>query len=84
MESQQKNDRDATSNQTHMPAGASESIDWYHEGEERVVETNGVQVVVRFVGRNGRRGRIAITAPPGAVFQSRDRNKVPRSANRSF
>ena len=46
----------------------SVSIDWYHEGEARTVEVDGVRVVVRFVGRRGRRGRIRITAPPGAVF----------------
>lgn len=42
--------------------------DWYSVGEFRVVEFNGVQVVVRFVGRNGRRGRIVIEAPAGASF----------------
>jgi hypothetical protein len=42
----------------------SQSIDWYAEGESRIVEIDGVQVIVRFMGRKGRRGRIAITAPP--------------------
>ena len=46
------------------------SIDWYAEGEARTVEVNGVQVTVRFVGRKGRRGRIAIEAPAGAEFTS--------------
>jgi hypothetical protein len=72
MESQQKNDQDATSNRTHVPAEASQSIDWYAEGEERVVEADGIQISVRFVGRKGRRGRIAITAPPGAAFRTHD------------
>jgi hypothetical protein len=47
----------------------SVSIDWYSEGESRTVEVDGVQVTVRFVGRKGRRGRIAILAPAGAVFE---------------
>jgi hypothetical protein len=52
------------------PDACSQSIDWYSEGETRIVEANGVRVIVRFVGRHGRRGRIAITAPPGATFRS--------------
>ena len=52
------------------PSPTSVCIDWYSEGQSRVVEVNGVRVTVRFVGRNGRRGRIAIEAPAGAVFQS--------------
>ena len=51
-------------------APTSTLIDWYSEGETRVVEVNGVQVTVRFVGRKGRRGRIVIVAPPGAAFSS--------------
>lgn len=47
----------------------SELIDWYSEGEERTVEVDGVQVTVRFVGRRGRRGRISVVAPAGAVFR---------------
>ena len=49
-------------------APVSTSIEWYAEGETRVVECGAVRVVVRFIGRKGRRGRIAITAPGGAVF----------------
>ena len=45
-------------------------IDWYAEGESRVVAVDGVEIAIRFVGRKGRRGRIAITAPAGAVYQS--------------
>jgi hypothetical protein len=51
-----------------VATNASQSIDWYHPGESRVVEVGGVQVTVRFVGRKGRRGRIAITAPAGPTF----------------
>ena len=79
MDSQQKNDQDAISNRTHVPSEWSQSIDWYAEGEERIVEADGIRVVVRFVGRKGRRGRFAITAPPGAAFLACDRNKTVQS-----
>jgi hypothetical protein len=46
----------------------SQSIDWYAEGQARIVEIGGIKVLVKFVGRKGRRGRIAIIAPPGATF----------------
>ncbi len=49
---------------------SSRSIDWYAEGDSRVVDVGGVHVEVRFVGRKGRKARIAITAPPGARFCS--------------
>jgi hypothetical protein len=52
------------------PAASSQSIDWYSEGETRIVEVDGVRVVIRFVGRHGRHVRIAIAAPAGAVFHS--------------
>ncbi len=45
-------------------------IDWYSEGQSRTVDVGGVRMTVRFVGRKGRRGRIVITAPAGAVFRS--------------
>ncbi len=51
-------------------APSCQSIDWYAEGQSRTVEVDGVRVVVRFIGRKGRRGRIAIEAPAGAVFDS--------------
>jgi hypothetical protein len=49
---------------------SSRSIDWYGEGEARMVETNGVTMMVRFLGRKGRRGRILIVAPPGSTFRT--------------
>jgi hypothetical protein len=52
----------------------SMSIDWYSEGQSRTVECGGQTVVIRFVGRKGRRGRIVIVAPAGAVFRTIDRN----------
>jgi hypothetical protein len=39
-----------------------QTIEWFAPGQERVVEVNGVPVVVRFVGRKGRRARIAVLA----------------------
>ena len=50
-----------------------QSIDWYHEGKARSVEVGGVIITVRLVGRNGRRARIAILAPAGAVFRDEAR-----------
>jgi hypothetical protein len=52
--------------------GVSQSFDWYAEGESRTVEVDGIRVEVRFVARKGRRARIAITAPAGAVFRGAD------------
>lgn len=45
------------------------TCDWYSEGESRVVEVDGVRIVIRFIGRKARRGRILIEAPAGAVFR---------------
>jgi hypothetical protein len=67
----EKRDMD-TPNRSAANSQTSQSIDWYHEGEERVVDVAGVQVTVRLVGRKGRRARIAITAPAGAAFHSLD------------
>ena len=64
------NHRDRPSNPAQAPT--SQCIDWYAQGESREVECNGVRVTIRFVGRKGRRGRISIEAPPGAVFRSPD------------
>ena len=72
MDSQQNDDRNATGNRNPAPTNASQSIDWYSEGQSRVVEIGDVQVTVRCVGRKGRRARISITAPAGAVFQPLD------------
>ena len=46
----------------------SKSIDWYSEGEGRVVEVDGVRMVVRYLSRKGRKARIVIEGPGGAVF----------------
>lgn len=79
MNSQQNTLQNATSNRTHVLTKGSQSIDWYAEGEERVVEAGGIRIVIRFVGRKGRRGRIAITAPPGATFLACDRTQTLQS-----
>lgn len=54
-------------NATRNPDTA-EAISWFAEGDGKSVEVAGISVTVRFVGRKGRRVRIAITAPPGARF----------------
>ena len=80
-DAQQDRNRDATTHQGLPSSSVSQCIDWYAEGEERIVEADGIQVVVRFVGRKGRRGRIAITAPPGAAFRTRHRAKAVQSSD---
>ena len=50
---------------------ASRCIDWYSEGQTRVVEVDGVRIEVHVIGRKGRRTRIEIVAPAGAVFRSK-------------
>lgn len=60
---------DATDNTaTAQQVPPSVTIDWYSEGDARIVQVGEVQIEVRMVGRNGRRARIAIKAPAGAVF----------------
>lgn len=51
-----------------------QSIEWYSEGQTRIVEVGGIRISVRLIGRKGRRARIAITAPAGATFRSLDLN----------
>jgi hypothetical protein len=63
---------DAQATASSPTAATSQSIDWYSEGQSRTVDVAGVRIVVRFVGRKGRRGRIAIEAPAGAVFTAGD------------
>lgn len=57
---------------TPSPTNASQSIDWYAEGEARLVQCGGMTVMVRYVGRKGRRARIAITGPAGTSFHEVD------------
>lgn len=51
-----------------VPMATCRSVDWYSEGESHIVRCYDVQIVVRYVGRKGRRGRILIEAPPGTSF----------------
>lgn len=55
------------------------SIDWYSEGEARIVQVGESRIEVRFVGRKGRRGRIAITAPAGSEFSSAQGRNTERN-----
>jgi len=42
--------------------------DWYAVGQGMTVEVGGVTVAFRVVGHKGRRTRIVVTAPAGAVI----------------
>ncbi len=70
-------DRNHSQKATGTECGSA-YIDWYSEGEARTVEVDGVQVIVRFVGRKGRRGRIVIEAPPGAVFSTAEKQALSK------
>jgi len=54
----------------------SKSIDWYAEGQGRSVEVEGIRVLIKLIGRKGRRARIAIEAPAGAEFRAVDSTKI--------
>jgi hypothetical protein len=69
-----------SSSEAVNPTSQSQSIEWYHEGESRIVEVGGVQISVRFIGRRGRRARVAITAPAGAVFRDANGQHAPVEA----
>ena len=81
-DAQKDGNRNTVTGQTPPSASGSQSIEWYADGQERIVEAGGIQVVVRLMGRKGRRARIAITAPPGAAFRTRTRNKIDGSPSR--
>ena len=53
------------------PSEFSQSIDWYSDGESRIVEVDDVRIEIRYVGRKARRARISITAPLGSLFIER-------------
>jgi hypothetical protein len=54
-------------------------IDWFAEGQILAVEVDGVVVTIRYLTRKGRRARIAIAAPSGAVFRSLDSSETVAS-----
>ena len=68
IDAEQERNRGTAANRKPPSAAVSRSIDWYAEGQSRMVEIGDVQVFFRFVGKKGRRARIAITAPAGATF----------------
>lgn len=45
-------------------------VAWFHPGQLGTIEINGLQVSVKLIQRKGRRARIAIAAPAGAVFSA--------------
>ena len=61
----------------------SQLIDWFSEGQTLAVEFAGIVMTVRYVCRKGRRARIAITGPAGAVFSALDSSETARSPDRS-
>jgi hypothetical protein len=65
----------------HLPVKGqtSQLIDWFAEGQTFEVEFAGVVMTVRYVCRKGRRARIAITGPAGAVFRSLDSSETVAS-----
>lgn len=63
MEVKSTSDLSKTANRT-----TSQSVAWFSEGQAISVEIGGFEVVVKLIGRKGRRSRIAIAAPAGASF----------------
>ena len=57
-------------------------IDWFAEGQALAVEIGGTVVTIRYLTRNARRARIAITGPAGAVFRTLDTSEDAWSRNR--
>ena len=66
--------RDAREQRQPSTPPTCRSVDWYSEGEGRVVDIGSVQLLVGFVGRKGRRVRIAITGPSGTTFQALEKH----------
>ena len=67
---------EVSADQTPANCERSTSIEWYSEGQSRIVEVGKIEITIRYVARKGRRSRIAITAPPGAVFRVAEQDKV--------
>lgn len=78
-----KPDAEALNAKALDPPLTCTSIEWFHEGQTRVVEANGVRVAVRYVGGRGRRGRIAIEAPAGATISSVDLGVPEQSSHKT-
>lgn len=58
---------------SELAESTCQSFDWYAEGESRTVQVGDVEITVQVVARKGRRTRLNITAPMGAVFQANDK-----------
>jgi hypothetical protein len=84
MDAQQKNNQNTTGNLTHAPAEASQCIEWYGPGAARAIEVGDMRVIVRVIGRRGRRTRILIVGPPSATFKALDRSEAAQSLDRSI
>lgn len=61
-----------TNSSSRARSSESQCIEWYHQGQSRIVEIAGARIEVRFTGRKGRRARIAIIAPTGATFRTEE------------
>jgi hypothetical protein len=82
MDSTGTNDQGTTCNRARAPAETSQCIDWFVEGQKMLVTTRGVNVVVGYVARRGRRCRISVMAPAGATFEVLGPNGTGRSQDR--
>jgi hypothetical protein len=61
------------SGDAERPSGtrtSSQLIDWFAEGQTLAVEFAGNVMTIRYICRRGRRARIAIMGPAGAVFRA--------------
>ena len=72
MKNRDQSDR-PTRRHTRATPNASRFIDWFSKGDGVAVEANGNRTIIRIVDRKGRRNRLDITVPPGAVFRPLDR-----------
>jgi hypothetical protein len=80
----QKTDRKQKDDTTGLEvSNVRRSIDWYRPGEARTVDIGGHRITVVLVERRGRRARIAITAPAGALFRASDCSSAVRERQTS-
>lgn len=72
-----------TTNPDSANAPRSRLIDWFAEGQAVAVEFEGIVITMHYLGRKGRRARIAITGPAGAVYRALDLSETAASPDRS-
>jgi hypothetical protein len=77
---QERAESSAETARQYGPPKTASCIDWFSEGEAKVVEVVGIKITIRFIGRKGRRARIAIVAPAGAEFRTVDAAKADGQA----